>query len=188
MTEEKPAYGVTTLVGCPYFTIKKTHVPELEYAYRFGREMHETIEDELRRMGLEVEVPVALELNKYKIIGKIDAIDRQTNTIYEIKPNRMNYKGFKQLLLYRDILYVLEKKRYRIGLILYRKGKFTFVKSFLHEPKLLSVLKYAIQVAEALYNNGEVIKIASEDCKYCKLRDVCKPDYTCINGRLVKLR
>jgi len=154
---------------------------------KVGKEQHEKIEKRLKEMGYEVEVPVQIEYKGYQVSGKIDALDRKHNIIYEIKSFNLSNKGFKQLMVYRDLLYLTQGKEFKVGFILYRGDRLEFVRNFLYLPPLLEAWKLVTLVVDAMIVEGELIRIECEDCKYCLLRDKCKPQYKYTRDGLKKV-
>ena len=169
--------SVTALLGCPYHILNRLYTREARFAMEVGRESHRRIQGELKRMGFEVEVPVEVEYRGVKIVGKIDAVDPKNKVIYEIKSQNVTRKGFKQLLAYRDLLYLRSRELYDVGFILYRGDRIQVVKAFLYLPPPLQVWKEITQVVDLILEEGKLPRVECEDCKYCELNGECTPEY-----------
>lgn len=178
---------VTALIGCPYSIINRTFEPRARYCMIVGREQHQKIEAMLKAIGLQVEVPVEIEVEGFKVQGVIDALDPIKYRIYEIKSERVTQKGFRQLVVYRDMLYLIEKRKYKIGFILYSGDSIKFIENFLYVPPVLEEWNKLVQVVRAIKEAGRLIRVECEDCKFCSLKGACKPEYRLTYKGLVKL-
>lgn len=162
--------------------------PELEYALKYGKMKHEKVESLLSSVGIHVEVPVELNLEidgtEVTISGRIDAVNPFKGYIYEIKSKNLTTKGLRQLLLYRDMLYVLTGKLWRIGFILYHGSGYTLVDGFLYLPEPLHMLRTVRNLIADLIRDKSV-RVACEDCRVCMLKGNCLPDYRYIGEKLV---
>lgn len=189
-------FSVTELVGCPYFTREQPVTEEGLIAFQKGTERHYTIEEILKTRGFLVEEPIDyMTVYKSKVVwlkGKIDCIDPRNKVIYEIKSRNLTMRALRQLLLYRDIFYLARNEVYGIGFILYRQErgviKLEFIRNFLYVPPLLEMYKNIQPIIEFVIEKEQMPRIACEDCKICRLRGECRPDFRYHGLQLVRLK
>ena len=189
-------FTVWELTGCPYFAKHKPVTKEGVIAFTVGAERHKVIQELLRRRGFIIEQAVNYYIT-YKntvvlIKGRIDAIDPVNKIIYEIKPANLTMRGIRQLALYRDLYYLDTKQVYDIGFILYRKHgetlRLSFINNMLYKPRLLEMFNNVIEIIKHYIDRDEPPRVSCDDCKYCELRNECKPVLKYFGLNLVPLR
>ncbi len=183
--------SVTELVGCPFFSKSKAFKPEMEFALEYGKRKHEEVESLLTALGLHVEIPIELPLEidgeEVVIVGRIDALNPHNGYIYEIKSKNLTTKGLRQLLLYRDMLYVLTGKLWKPAFILYHGSGYTVIDGFLYLPKPLEMLNTVRPLIERLLHDKSV-RVECEDCRVCSFYPNCLPDYRYLGEKLLELQ
>ncbi|RLE48307.1 MAG: hypothetical protein DRJ18_02230 [Candidatus Methanomethylicota archaeon] len=176
-------FAVTEVVTCPYRYRYQLVTEEGRRAMDVGDAIHFLILEDLHNKGYEVEVPVEFRFDydgeEVVLKGRIDAI--KNNTIYEIKSTEFKYYYIRQLLLYRDLLYVTTGKRYRIGWIFYRKqgNRVRYkVQPILDNYNLDygEYLRYVMTLIAWYIRKGYPVKLRDSYCIYCPLLNQCKAD------------
>ena len=85
---------VTRAVTCPSLEFVEY------YGLKVGEDRHRKIEEKLKERGLIPEVEIAVNIDNTLLKGKIDALDLQNYTVYEIKPFNIRDSYIRQLSLY----------------------------------------------------------------------------------------
>lgn len=166
---------VSWLSGCPYRRANKLHPPELRYAFATGSEKHRRLQEWLRKRGFETEYRIEYEWLGVKIAGKVDAIKHRPPLVIEIKSRNMGVSGLRQLLLYRDLLFLVAGREYRPALIIYNGDRYRLEANFLWVPPLLSIWREVKKVLAWVKARGELPRVRCDDCAACSARSECKP-------------
>ena len=178
---------VKALAGCPYKYVNKLYPPELGYAMRVGSQRHREIETRLRLLGYETEYEVRYSYLGMEIVGKIDALKHDPPIVLEIKSSSLGMRDFRQLLLYRDILFLTTGKIYRPAFVIYEGDRVRLEANFLWLPPVLHMWKEVKKVILWIKSRGCYPRIRCDDCVNCLERDRCKPDLAYTPYRIKRL-
>ena len=164
--EKKKPYkvelSVTRAVTCPSIQFIEY------YGLKVGEERHRKIEEKLKERGLIPEVEIAVNIYDTLLKGKIDALDLQNYTVYEIKPFNIRDSYIRQLSLYVWMMRKLTGVNFNGKFLLYNKNDLVeATPSFIDMTLINEILE---KVKE-----GETIK--GEYCELCTKNKTCEKKY-----------
>ena len=177
---------IKMLAGCPYKHVNKLYPPELEYAMRVGSQRHREIESKLRLIGYETEYRIEYSYLGMEIVGKVDAVKHDPPIVLEIKSSSLGMRDFRQLLLYRDILFLTTGKIYRPAFVIYEGDRIRLESNFLWLPPLLTMWREAKKVITWIKTKGVYPRVRCDDCVNCLERGRCRPDLVYTPYRIEK--
>lgn len=166
---------VSALAGCPFKRVNKLFPPEMEYAMRVGQQRHREIEEVLRRLGYETEYQIVYRYAGIEVVGRADAVKHDPPIVAEIKSRNMGMSGLRQLLLYRDLLFLTRRREYRPVFILYEAGRARLEANFLWLPPVLTLWREAKKIVGWIASRGEWPRVRCDDCTTCTERGACRP-------------
>lgn len=169
----KKRISVKKLVLCPSFEPSK----DFEVVLKMAERNHSQVVEMLREKGYEVEVPVSVSTRNYVIQGRVDGVDRKRMRLAEVKPFKIDYSAVRQALMYRDMLFVVEGKLYRVVIYRYSRvdDRMVVIPSMglnvlSEEVELMSMYREVMKVL-----NHSLFRIKCEVCERCKLASECTP-------------